>query len=149
MGRLRIPRRARQVNIHSYFDRSGVDILALAAFPTDAEIEGIARSAVEESDSLIALLGLAPSKLHYNAAKSRAPPILPSIGAWYDHDLQSDGDWDDSSGTDSISSARELQELVERAGNTSAPGRTRAQDDKLLKLTCAALALEADEMTKM
>ncbi|KAJ7814859.1 hypothetical protein B0H13DRAFT_2242659 [Mycena leptocephala] len=125
---------------HTYFDSNGLDILALSTFPSDADIEQIASQAVEESDSLIAMLGLTPSQLH-----STTPtfPTLPSINAWYDSDAD-DSDYD----VESISDTQQLQELIDKSeGDTGS--RTRSENKELLNLTSAALALAADDMTTM
>jgi hypothetical protein len=125
---------------HTYFDSTGLDVLALSIFPTDADIEQIASQAAEESDSLISMLGLTPSQLH-----STMPtiPTLPSIGAWYDSNTD-DSDYD----VESISDTQQLQELIGKAEGDTA-SRTRSETKELLDLTSAVLALAADDMTRM
>ncbi|KAF8209530.1 hypothetical protein K438DRAFT_1503605, partial [Mycena galopus ATCC 62051] len=124
---------------HTYFDATGLDILALSTFPDDNMISDVALEAAEEADSLIALLGLAPAQLH--RGENPAPPILPSIAAWYPPTK-------DDCDADSISSAQELQDLLEKAEEDTI-SRTRAQTEDLLTLTSAALALSADDMIKI
>ncbi|KAJ7827971.1 hypothetical protein B0H14DRAFT_3719732 [Mycena olivaceomarginata] len=124
---------------HTYFDATGLDILALSTFPDDDTINGIALEAAEEADSLIALLGLAPAQLH--RGDDPVPPMLPSIAAWYPPTT-------DDCDADSISSTQELQDLIEIAED-DAVSRTRAQAEELLTLTSAALALSADDMIKI
>ncbi|KAJ6615027.1 hypothetical protein B0H10DRAFT_2220789 [Mycena sp. CBHHK59/15] len=118
---------------HTYFDTTGLDILALSTFPTDADINAMASEAAEESDSLIALLGLAPSQLN-----SDAPTTPPSIDKWYD----------DSDDEESISEAQELQDLMDQVEDETVL-RTRKQTQELLGLTSAALALSADDMIRI
>ncbi|KAJ7722682.1 hypothetical protein B0H16DRAFT_1334577, partial [Mycena metata] len=127
---------------HTYFDNTGLDILALSTFPTDDDIKLAAAEAAEESDSLIALLGLAPSQLH--GGLTPVAPILPSIGSWYDAEQDDEPDSD----ADSISEAQQLQDLIDKA-EVSTASRSRKQDQELLNLTSAALALAADDMIKI
>lgn len=129
---------------HTYFDTTGLDILALSTFPTDDAIAEIASEAADESESLIALLGLAPSQLHEGAVHTL--PMLPSINTWYD--AAGDSDADSDSDVDSISEAQELQNLIDKAENAGV-SRTRAEAKEILNLTSAALALTADDMMKM
>ncbi|KAJ7258598.1 hypothetical protein C8J57DRAFT_1644546, partial [Mycena rebaudengoi] len=132
---------------HTYFDNAGINLLALSTFPSDIEITDIAIEAAEESDSLIALLGLAPSQLHSGA--NPVVPILPAIASWFDDsDVQDDdsvyGDTDEIS----MSEAQMLQDLIDKAEDSNIP-RSKAENDQLLNLTCAALAVAADDMTKI
>ncbi|KAJ7834395.1 hypothetical protein B0H13DRAFT_2426922 [Mycena leptocephala] len=129
---------------HTYFDKTGIDIIALTTFPTDEEIPDIAHQAAEESDSLIALCGLGPSQMR--SAAARMAPILPSINAWFED--ESEDLSDTGSDMDSISSAQELQDLIDRAEDPTV-SRSRARGDQFVNLTCAALALSADEMMKI
>ncbi|KAJ7791630.1 hypothetical protein B0H14DRAFT_3890546 [Mycena olivaceomarginata] len=110
---------------HTYFDATGLDILALSTFPDDDTINDIALEAAEEAASLIALLGLHPhSYIEVMIPRRRCYQALPP---------------------DSISSAQELQDLIERAEDDTV-SRTRAQAEELLTLTSAALALSAEDM---
>ncbi|KAF8207331.1 hypothetical protein K438DRAFT_1962263 [Mycena galopus ATCC 62051] len=124
---------------HTYFDATGLDILALSTFPDDDTINDVALEAAEEADSLIALLGLAPAQLHRGG--NPASPMLPSIAAWYPPTK-------DDCDADSISSAQELQDLIDKVEDDTV-SRTRAQTEELLTLTSAALALSADDMIKI
>ncbi|KAJ7245054.1 hypothetical protein C8J57DRAFT_1082457 [Mycena rebaudengoi] len=130
---------------HTYFDNTGLDILALSTFPSDEDIDNAAAEAAEESDSLIALLGLAPSKLHAGSIPTLS--ILPSIDSWYEDVDESDGE-DCISDEESISEAQQLQGLLDKAEDEVAVG-TRAKAEELLNLTSAALALSADDMMKI
>ncbi|KAJ7122137.1 hypothetical protein C8R44DRAFT_876453 [Mycena epipterygia] len=130
---------------HTYFDNTGLDILALSTFPSDDAIEALASEAAEESDSLIALLGLAPSQLHPGAIPTA--PVLPSIDSWY-YDAAADSNSDSDSDDESISEAQQLQDLIDKAEDDRVP-RTRSQAQEILNLTSAALALSADDMIKI
>ncbi|KAJ6607189.1 hypothetical protein B0H10DRAFT_2228110 [Mycena sp. CBHHK59/15] len=125
---------------HTYFDSTGLEIHALSTFPSDADIDQIASMAAEESDSLIAMLGLTPAQLHSPGISIN--PVLPGIDTWYD--LDSDDSDDDA---DSISEAQQLQDLIDKAEDATIP-RTRSETKELLNLTSAALALAADDMVK-
>ncbi|KAJ6620818.1 hypothetical protein B0H10DRAFT_2432733 [Mycena sp. CBHHK59/15] len=129
---------------HTYFDTTGLDILALSTFPTDADIDEIASEAAEESDSLMALLGLAPSQLYPGAVP--VPSTLPSINTWYDPESDEDNAAD--SDDESISEAQQLQNLIDEAEDEAVP-RTRKQTQDLLGLTSATMALSADDMMKI
>ncbi|KAJ7670785.1 hypothetical protein DFH06DRAFT_980885 [Mycena polygramma] len=131
---------------HTYFDNTGLDILALSTFPTDDDIDCAAAEAAEESDSLIALLGLAPSHLHPGAVSSI--PVLPSIDSWYNVVE----DEDSASDSGSISEAQQLQDLIDQAEELvedTTARHPRKQTQELLNLTSAALALTADDMIKI
>jgi hypothetical protein len=133
--------------IRTYFDHTDINLRALATYPTDEEIGEIAREASEEADSLVALLGIVPGQLH----RLHGVPtvVLPSIVSLLaglpeeDDDITSlaSSDADDQS----ISEAQELQDLIDGEENINV-SRTRAQEEQMLTLTCAALAVTADEM---
>ncbi|KAJ6538761.1 hypothetical protein B0H10DRAFT_2245563 [Mycena sp. CBHHK59/15] len=125
---------------HTYFDSTGLNILALSTFPSDTDIELIASAAAEESDSLIAMLGLTPVQLHF--PNMPTTPMLPGIDTWYDSDAD---DSDDD--TDSISEAQQLQDLIDKAEDATIP-RTCSETKELLSITSAALVLAADDMAK-
>jgi hypothetical protein len=90
---------------------------------------------------------------------------LPAISSWYSADKSSsevaDDDSDSSDGEygdgddygsdieeDDTNDAAELQEIMDRMeGNEFS--FTRAQDEKLTQLACAAIAITSDEMAKM
>ncbi|KAJ7768133.1 hypothetical protein DFH07DRAFT_1058377 [Mycena maculata] len=129
---------------HSYFDNTGLDIHSLSTFPSDEEISSIALEVAEESDSLIALLGLAPSQLYTGAIP--VMPILPNISSWYDPDDFHDDSED--SDLDSLSEAQQLQALLDKAEHNTV-SRTKMQAKELLDLTSVALALSAEDMIKI
>ncbi|KAJ7263476.1 hypothetical protein C8J57DRAFT_1512975 [Mycena rebaudengoi] len=112
--------------LRTYFDNTGIDLFAHSTFPGDGKIAEITLDVAEESDSLIALLGLSLSQL--NSASAPINPILPRISSWF-NDANSESNYADS---DDIPISR-----------------PHAQSGELLNLTCAALALSAEEMMKM
>lgn len=138
---------------HTYFDNTGIDILTLATYPTDKEIDDVASEAVQEADSLVALLGLVPAQLH-RLQQGAQTVTMPSISAWYSesaalsegNDSEGDG-FDDTTDSDaeSLSEAQELQELIELE-ERNLVSRTKKQDDELMNLTCAALAITTNDL---
>lgn len=97
----------------------------------------------------MALLGLIPDQLQHLC--SSAVHILPSIASWFKEspgdDTDSDNDDSESDG-ESISEAQALQDLLDREEDKTL-SRTRRQEENLLNLTCAAMAVIADDATKM
>ncbi|KAI0329285.1 hypothetical protein GY45DRAFT_1253214 [Cubamyces sp. BRFM 1775] len=144
---------------HSYFDTDNIDLSALATFPCDDEIQQAARDAWQEAESLMLLVGIVPSDVMGRDA-SRATTQLPSISSWYpasqepqsldsdtidDDNSSSDEDYDcnsDSDDSDEDESAV-LQRLITEHQNDF--GRSNAQDERFLNLTCAAVALAMDD----
>jgi hypothetical protein len=138
---------------HTYFDNTGINPMNLGTYPDDEDIKNIADEAAQEADSLLALLGLVPGQLH-RMQKSTA---LPSIDSWFkvasslaDNDMDDvieDND-DSESNTESLSEAQELQNLLDHKEDRTL-SRTRKQDEDLLNLTCAAIAIMADEAMRV
>jgi hypothetical protein len=119
-------------------------------FPSflNSPIEEAARDATQEADSLIALLGIVPGQLHRLQGASAV--VLPSVLSLLAHTSQpeeiTDSDTDSvASDTESLSEAWELQHLIDQEENINI-SRTGVQDDEMMNLTCAALAITADEM---
>ena len=136
---------------HTYFDNTDIDIANLGTYPSDEDIKCTADEAAQEADSLLALLGLVPSQLH-RMQKSKSA-IFPSIDSWfkladYDTDDIDDGSDGEQSDTESLSEAQELQNLLDHEEDRTL-SRTRKQDEELLNLTCAAMAILADEAMKV
>jgi hypothetical protein len=151
---------------HTYFDVKGIDPLLLATFPTDDDIQDAAQQAMEECESLIVLLGVNPSMLRdkiahrsfsqLSAINLLRPDFLVAKGGGNgDDDSSSDEDKDigdpdniNSDADDSTNDAAELQELMDEieSGDISLSSQ---QDDKLTRLTCAAMAITSDEMAKV
>ena len=133
---------------HTYFDHTDVDLRALATFPTNEEIDELAGMAMQEVDSLLALVGIVPGQLHRLQDSTVVLPGITSLiniqqTEGMDGDLASILESEDDA--ESISEAQELQELVEHEEKNTL-SRTRAQGNQIMNLTCAALALAADEL---
>lgn len=127
---------------HTYFDHTDVNLRALATFPTNEEINEVADMAMQEVDSLLALLGLVPGQLH--RLQDSPTIVLPNLASLLDSDVAPVFD-DSEDDAESISDAQELQETIE-GKERSASTRTTTQDKQMMNLTCAALALTADEL---
>ncbi|KII84575.1 hypothetical protein PLICRDRAFT_167537 [Plicaturopsis crispa FD-325 SS-3] len=152
-GQASDPRAQASGYCHTYFDSHGIDLMALATFPTDDEIQSAARLAADECDNLIALLGLVPHQLTRQQSSSMAS--LPGISSWFtekdfDEDSESDSDDVDLPYYDSEeeNDAEELQALLNQEEEDQW-NRTNRQDDKLMALTGAALSVIADEMIRV
>jgi hypothetical protein len=137
---------------HTYFDHTNIDLRALALYPSDDEITEAAQEAAQEADSIIALLSIVPGQLH--RLQGSPDVVLPSIlsllaglqdgdGNAEDEDTQSVADTETD--TESISEAQELQNLMDGEEDINTTW-TRRQEETMLNLTCAALAITADEM---
>jgi hypothetical protein len=154
---------------HTYFDAEDMNIKILSEFPTDVEIERAAKEAWEEADGLFTNLGVSPSE--FMGPNSTAEEVqLPSIGAWYtkgqDPVLRSSLDADDSEESTSSDSEEpgmddgygsgeeglsdddtdtvQLQKLIDTEQMNSTRGMEA--DNKILSLTCAAVAVQVDEI---
>ena len=143
---------------HKYFNTCGLDLLALATFPSDDKIRCMADEAEQEAESLVKLLGVNPVQL-LRPISSSSQTMLPSISAWYDNparnaDKNADADTEDidesiyGDNSDEDNDANELQTLVQ-GEEDSLESRTNKQDDQLLALTCASLAVTAEDMIKV
>ncbi|KAG6848152.1 hypothetical protein H0H93_002909 [Arthromyces matolae] len=138
---------------HTYFDMTGLNLPALTSFPTNNEIDAIANIAAEEVESLFVLLGVYPQDLR-SAKNSNV--TLPAIGSWYtqtklldpseifsgaqEDGIESLSDSDD----ESISDACILQDLMDQVELSSL--KTRHQEQEVLNLTYAAMAITAGEI---
>lgn len=145
---------------HTYFDSSGIDPLALSVYPSDPDILEVAAIAFEEADQLFMALGVDAASVRriQNLRFKESGPTLPCISSWYlsekEDNLENSniGDEDDSVASDvqSISSAQELQELVDECDTVKIRMEsTREQEKMLLNLSCAAVALHVYDHIKV
>jgi hypothetical protein len=121
---------------HKYFDTHGINLLALATFPSDDAIAHAASEAAQEAESLIRLLGVNPSQLLRHMG-GNLPQTLPGISTWYQDDesnIEDDGAIDGDDDDD----FEELQALVD-AEETTLESRSCKHDDQVLSLTFASL----------
>ncbi|KAF8988917.1 hypothetical protein BDQ17DRAFT_1434816 [Cyathus striatus] len=125
---------------HTWFDHTGVDLLALASFPSDEMIRNeIAPAAAEEADSLIQPLHVNTSQLfHISSLRpaqiSQLVPTLPSIDTWYD--IESEDEDLDVEG--SMNVTQDIQRMIDM--EQEAPITWSAKlDKKMENLTIAAV----------
>ena len=155
---------------HTYFDADGIDIAALAVYPSDSEIQQAANEAWEEAESLFALLGILPSDF---MAPQQQGMTLPSLSSWdtsrpsrldpssisgsptadtmsdiSESELGSDWAGDDLDDLDianeDFSDATELQRLIDEH-QKNWQGRTHSEDERFMNLICAAVALAVED----
>jgi hypothetical protein len=141
------PKARAQGYSHTYYDNTGTNLLNLAIYPSDADIKAASEVAAAESDALISLLGLVPGHLHRKQSAA-----LPSIGAWYtEHNDSESGieheeefDHDDENAP---SDAEQLQALIDE--QETAPMRSARIEREVMSLTCASIAVTADELMRV
>jgi hypothetical protein len=139
---------------HTYVDNTGINIPILSVYPSDQDIQDMAEQAAQEADSLIALLGLTPSQLH-RIWERQSMTAFPSITSWFqeapgkDADTASVSDFsDDGLDNKSPSETQELQNLLDNEEDKSL-SQTQKQEEQLLNLTCAVMAVVVDEAIKV
>ncbi|OBZ69091.1 hypothetical protein A0H81_10762 [Grifola frondosa] len=150
---------------HSYYDTDDIDLAQLAVFPTDTEICDAAQDAWDEQESLWSLLGIRPADFLTPSPQNQTP--FPSISSWFapgqdpvPADVQvpfehnpfdlADPASDSEDEVDDISEVVEadyLQHLVDNEETTRL--RSTKDDDRMLDLTCAAVAIALDEQVVM
>ena len=118
---------------HTHFDSRGLDIPTLATFPSDDEINAAAKEAAEETESLLALLGISPNRLRQGVA-AELPVKLPPVTS-----LQMADDTDEDG--DIISEAQQLQDLIRKV--------EKDKKETSLQLTEATALVTVDEFMRM
>lgn len=118
----------------------------------DEDLPEIAHQAADEADSLVRLLGVTPSTLHRRIGQSQATTALPGIDAWYkseertgEFDFEEDGGFDEN---EYDGEAEELHHTIAAAEDPKI-SRTHRQDQKLLNLACALVAVAVDDLVKV
>ncbi|KAH9855569.1 hypothetical protein C2E23DRAFT_813848 [Lenzites betulinus] len=140
---------------HTYFESKGVNIAALAIFPSDDEITAVARAAWEEATNLWDLLGVTASDIFRS---DTATTRLPSLSSWFapgedpvwdgsSSDSESGEEDDDLSDNEELTEAVELQNLLD--AEETASGRSNKTDDRMFSLRCAAVATALDDITRL
>lgn len=140
---------------HTYSDAKGVDYSGLAQFPADESFDDAAAEAMDQCNSLMALLGLNPSHLQSLLAKESFKPVLPSIASWLPNSAQDDGDLSDNGSDDGMSvygseydEGNELQRLMELAEDENLSVSNK-DSQRLTQLACAYAAVMNNEMAQM
>ncbi|KAF9459537.1 hypothetical protein BDZ94DRAFT_1381618 [Collybia nuda] len=72
---------------HTYHDVHGIDLVALAAYPTDMGIVDAAVRAFGHAESFFGLLGVSAADLNTDM-----PPQIPVIKSWYQEEVLSDAE---------------------------------------------------------
>ncbi|KAJ7703502.1 hypothetical protein B0H17DRAFT_1127137 [Mycena rosella] len=148
---------------NTYFEALGADLAALAIYPSNEEIQMAARPAAAESDSLVTLLGIAYPITPKPRPHAPVLSTLPTIGAWFNGDAseseaedgtesdpESEEEFDnDNVHTNAISEAEELQVIIDMYEHANAPLLSARVDRKIMSLTCASIAITADEQMRM
>jgi len=120
---------------HTYADNRGLDISALASYPTDSEITEASARAYGEAESLFALLGVSAADLEAESS------TLPSVQSWYCKTV----DEDDTESADE-EEQYDFQEVLEglEGSDLSLMGERFLRDFRY-----ANIALSVDEQMKM
>lgn len=144
---------------HTYFDAGNVDLALLAVFPSDLEIATAAQEAWDEAANLWDLLGINPHDLLPASTQASSPEtpaiVLPGIASWfapgddpvYDYDDEFGDNGSDSDSDDDPSESVLLQMIID--SEETAPSRSRETEERMLGLTCAAVALTLDDLTRV
>ncbi|KAF7776802.1 hypothetical protein Agabi119p4_5195 [Agaricus bisporus var. burnettii] len=125
---------------HTYFHTLGLDLFKLSRFPSDSRIQDLATTAMDEADSLLSVLGINPFHLH----SIHAPNMFPSIDTWF-LDTEIDDTLENYDDDDQELEGARLNHLIHLADNLHRTRLTNEDDDRLLGLTCASLALTAQD----
>ncbi|KAF6765888.1 hypothetical protein DFP72DRAFT_996748 [Ephemerocybe angulata] len=142
---------------HTYFDHAGVDLIALAEIPSDAEMDAIALVASQEADTIASFVGMNAHLIFILRAMPKPPSTqatLPPIHRWYVDEPASETSSIDSEYTASIYSeegvlAEDIQHLI-AINNSEAPVlRDNATDNEMERLAVANLALATDDAMRV
>ncbi|KAI0309338.1 hypothetical protein OF83DRAFT_1179744 [Amylostereum chailletii] len=139
---------------HTYFDAHGIDLNVLSTFPTDEEIFGASRDAWKEAEHLFSILGVSPTDF---LGPSEPDHGLPSIGSWYvpTESNQASGHAADTNSEDESlyedeeelsDDAEELQRIVDYDQGKTAGFGTDALDEHILRLNCAAVMVNVEDI---
>ena len=134
---------------HTYTNNKGIDLNTLSQFPTDDEIQEAAKESMEECESIFALLGIDVSLLRDVATGQMSQPHaqLPSIGSWFlDDEAHTVPDVEDDD--DELDEATELQACMDYFEDNDLH-LMHSQQQKVTKLSCAAMAIMSDEMGRV
>ncbi|KIJ10894.1 hypothetical protein PAXINDRAFT_157495 [Paxillus involutus ATCC 200175] len=138
------------------------DLQELSMFPTDTEIQQVAKEAAGEAQGLLSLLGLNPMQVLQSVKPTTGSVILPGISSFNKvpsfgnglsrSGLDSESDSDEESGSEFDGSdvpateKEELESLVALANNESDVSVSNKMDDRFIQLTFAAIATNVSDM---
>ena len=138
---------------HTYTDCRGVDLQALAQYPSNEEINSASQVAYSEATNLFALLGVNGDHL-LKSTNAGSASGFPSIDQWYHtpstkNKESSDSDDDASSTSSSSESEGEetLQNLLDRTKNMIPTSNMR--ENRLNGLRRAATALIVEDTSRL
>jgi hypothetical protein len=136
---------------HTYTSNKGIDLNTLSLFPTDDEIQEAAQAAIEECESIFSLLGIDVALLRDITTGQLSQPHvqLPSITSWFpDNDEHVVPDIEDDDEEEEEEEATELQACMDYFEDNNLH-LTHSQEQKVTKLSCAAMAIVGDEMGRV
>lgn len=141
---------------HTYFDVRDIDLPTLRQYPTNDDINLTTARSASEADSLVQLFGIIPAAIHKVQARQAITLALPGINAWYKPPLQQGDDDsivesdDDSDEKLDATEAVVLQGILRDEDDPDLTAGRSATDDRVFsQLTHAALAVTADDLTRL
>lgn len=130
---------------HTHTDTHGINLAALATFPTNDEIQAASVRAYEEAHSIFAYLGLTAEQLYGSVIR------FPAISSWYTAAEDSDDDSDSVNNSDSESGLEnkdyDYQESLDRLEDAELA--TEHENQRLMNYRYAMTALTVDEEMTM
>ena len=137
---------------HSWHASEDINITNLSDLPLDSDIERVAKEAWDEADSLFTFSGVSPADFIFKQQEQMTR--LPGIGSWFtpgtdpipEPEEEDDGfvaEADEELDSEEISEAAQLQSRIDE--EEFAHSRSNETDDRMLGLTCVAIAVEVDE----
>ncbi|KAI0629632.1 hypothetical protein C8Q77DRAFT_1065756 [Trametes polyzona] len=144
---------------HTYFDSGNADLALLAVFPSDSAIAVASQEAWDEASNLWDLLGVSPPDIFPQAAPASQPTstVLPSVSSWFPHgedpvydcdpDAPSEDEFQESDSEDELCESALLQKFID--AEEGAPMRTALTEERMTSLTCAAVALTLNDLSKV
>ncbi|KIY43701.1 hypothetical protein FISHEDRAFT_52985 [Fistulina hepatica ATCC 64428] len=148
---------------HTYFDDAGIDLLALATFPNNEQIDELAYAAMQEVESLLSAIGI--NSAHLVRMQDLIKAQYPSLQEWYpdkncadplfseqDFGSLDDEEWVPENECD-IGQGQALQALLDlneqyEQDHAAAP-RSLEDEEEATTLTVASLAVMVDEMSTL
>jgi hypothetical protein len=143
---------------HSWHDSEDINITNLSDLPLDSDIEQVAKEAWDKADSLFTFLGVSPADFIFKQPNSEQMTRLPGISLWFTPDTnpvpeflhpedEDDGfvaePNEEDSNSEETSEAAQLQFQID--SEEFAHSRSNETDNRILGLTCAAIAVEVDK----
>lgn len=128
---------------HTYLDSHDIDLLSLAIFPSDAQIEALAQEAADEAESLISILGILPQSLYHPFHHNPLPPI----STWYHDEPETESINDDNEAECGMLAVTQLIRQFEEPPFFSS--LADSDQGQLDNLTNAAIAVAVEDHINM